>query len=128
MTGRSITRRAEKKLVQPQQLIGSSRSREITVNILLPIGLIYARASRSVEMEAAPDRLYLTGKGKSDNKMLRFMKHYVLGNKKELIGILESDKQIQGLMQVYQGFCTQSENNCLRCQFPDVIHRYFPKG
>ena len=53
MTGRSITRRAEKKLVQPQQLIGSSRSREITVNILLPIGLIYARASRSVEMEAA---------------------------------------------------------------------------
>ncbi len=128
MTGRSITRRAEKKLVQPQQLIGSSRSREITVNILLPIGLIYARASRSVEMEAAPNRLYLTGKGKSDNMMLRFMKHYILGNKKELIGILESDKQIQGLMQVYQDFCTQSENNCLRCQFPDVIHRYFPKG
>ncbi len=79
-------------------------------------------------MEAALNRLYLTGKGKSDNKMLRFMKHYILGNKKELIGILESDKQIQGLMQVYQGFCTQSENNCLRCQFPDVIHRYFPKG
>ena len=60
--------------------------------------------------------------------MLRFMKHYILGNKKELIGILESNKQIQGLMQVYQDFCTQSENNCLRCQFPDVIHRYFPKG
>ena len=80
MAGRSITRRAEKKLVQPQQLIGSSRSREITVNILLPIGLIYARASRSVEMEAAPNRLYLTGKGKSDNMMLRFMKHYILGN------------------------------------------------
>ena len=79
-------------------------------------------------MEAAPNRLYLTGKGKSDNMMLRFMKHYILGNKKELIGILGSNKQIQGLMRVYQGFCTQSENNCLRCQFPDVIHRYFSKG
>lgn len=117
-----------KKLAQPQQLIGSSRSREITVNILLPIGLVYARASRSVQMEAALNRLYQTGKGKSDNKMLRFMKHYILGNQKELIGILQSDKQVQGLMQVYQDFCTQSENNCLRCQFPDVIHRYFSRG
>ncbi len=52
MTGRSITRRAEKNWFI-RNIIGSSRSREITVNILLPIGLIYARASRSVEMEAA---------------------------------------------------------------------------
>ncbi len=117
-----------KKLAQPQKLIGSSRSREIAVNILLPIALIYARAARSVEMEAALNRLYRTGKGRSDNKMLRFMKHYILGNRKELVEILESDKQIQGLMQVYQDFCTQSENNCLRCQFPDVIHRYFSKS
>ena len=42
-----------KKTGSAATLIGSSRSREITVNILLPIGLIYARASRSVEMEAA---------------------------------------------------------------------------
>ncbi|KMP11030.1 hypothetical protein UZ36_05815 [Candidatus Nitromaritima sp. SCGC AAA799-C22] len=114
-----------KKLAQPQQLVGPARSREITVNILIPIGLIHARAARSVELEAALNLLYQSGKGKSDNKMLRFMKHYILGNEKKLMGTLASDKQVQGLMQVYQDFCTQNENNCLRCQFPDVITRYF---
>jgi hypothetical protein len=28
-------------------------------------------------------------------------------------------------MQVYQDFCTQSQNNCLHCPFPDVVRKYF---
>ena len=114
-----------KKLAHPQQLVGSARSREITVNIVIPIALIYARAARSIEMEAALNLLYQSGKGRSDNKLLRFMKHYILGNEKDMVGALASDKQVQGLIQVYQDFCTQNDNNCLRCQFPDVITRYF---
>jgi len=31
----------------------------------------------------------------------------------------------QGLMQVYQDFCTQNQNNCLHCPFPDVVKKYF---
>ncbi|MEE9259196.1 MAG: DUF2851 family protein [Nitrospinaceae bacterium] len=114
-----------KELARPQQLIGPDRSREITINIVLPIALIYARASRSVEMESALNLLYQSGKGKTDNKLIRFMKHYIFGNKKEMLKILSSEKQVQGLMQVYQDFCTQNDNNCLRCQFPDVVNRYF---
>lgn len=114
-----------KELSPSQQLIGANRSREITVNIVLPIALIYARASRSSEMEAALNTIYQSGKGKTDNKMIRFMKHYIFGNKEAMLSTLSTDKQLQGLMQVYQDFCTQNENNCLRCQFPDVITRYF---
>lgn len=40
-------------------------------------------------------------------------------------GPLHSEKQKQGLMQVYQDFCTQNENNCLHCTFPNVVNRYF---
>ncbi|PIQ96333.1 MAG: hypothetical protein COV67_10065 [Nitrospinae bacterium CG11_big_fil_rev_8_21_14_0_20_56_8] len=114
-----------KKLAAAQNLVGPDRSAAITINIVVPIALIYARACKSVEMEAALNLLYRSCKGKTDNKLLRFMKYYIFGNNAEMIRILSTEKQKQGLMQVYQDFCTQNENNCLRCQFPDVIHRYF---
>jgi hypothetical protein len=65
-----------KKLSAPQALIGPARSSEITVNIVVPIGLIYARASKSVAMEATLNWLLKSGKRTSDNRLMRFMKHY----------------------------------------------------
>ncbi|NIQ00407.1 MAG: hypothetical protein GWM98_08210 [Nitrospinaceae bacterium] len=53
------------------------------------------------------------------------MKHYIFGNDPDMLKVLHSDKQTQGLIQVYQDFCTQNENNCLRCPFPDIVRRYF---
>ena len=47
-------------------------------------------------------------KGASDNKLIRFMKHYIFGEQKEMLRLLSSEKQVQGLMQVYQDFCTHS--------------------
>ncbi len=114
-----------KALSSQQQLIGPARSREITINIVIPIGLIYARSCRSVELESSLNSLFQSGKGTSDNKLMRFVKHYIFGNKKDMIEAMANNKQAQGLMQVYQDYCTQNENNCLKCQFPDVVNRYF---
>ncbi len=114
-----------KTLSSQQQLIGPARSREITINIVIPIGLIYARSCRSVELESSLNSLFQSGKGTSDNKLMRFVKHYIFGNKKDMIEAMTNNKQAQGLMQVYQDYCTQNENNCLKCQFPDVVNRYF---
>lgn len=113
-----------KKLARPQQLIGTDRSREIIINIAIPIGLIYARAGKSVDLEAGMSHLFQSSKSSTDNKWIRFMKQYIFGNKKELIDLLSSDKQTQGLMQIYQDFCTQNENNCGRCQFPAIVKKY----
>ena len=114
-----------KELSNPQQLIGHDRSREITVNICIPLGTIYARASKSVQLETALGLLFQVEKKPTDNKLLRFMKHYLLGNKKDMVDLLNNDKKTQGMMQVYQDFCTKNENNCLRCQFPGVVEKYF---
>jgi hypothetical protein len=114
-----------KTLPQTQQLVGSARSREIIINIGLPIGLIFARAGKFKELEIGLNALFQTGKRASDHKLLRFMKHYIFGNQEEMLRVLHSEKQIQGLMQVYQDFCTQNQNNCLHCPFPDVVNRYF---
>ena len=53
------------------------------------------------------------------------MKHCIFGNREEMLQVLRSEKQTQGLMQIYQGFCTQNQNNCLHCQFPNVVKKYF---
>ncbi len=117
-----------KRLAKGQLLIGSTRSKEITINIVIPIGLIHARASRSPALETAYNVIFQSGVKSGDNKLLRFMRHYIFGDKKDMIAVLVNDKQTQGLMQIYQDFCTQNENNCLQCQFPDVINKYFSKS
>ena len=114
-----------KTLSQCQQLVGSARSREIIINIGLPIGLIFARAGKFIDLEKGLNALFQTGKKTSDNKLLRFMKHCIFGNREEMLQVLRSEKQIQGLMQIYQDFCTQNQNNCLHCPFPDVVKKYF---
>jgi hypothetical protein len=114
-----------KKIAAKQQLVGPDRSREITINIVLPIGLIYARASKSAPLEKALGLLFQTKTRATDNQWIRFMSHYILGDKERLLKELDSDRKTQGLMQVYQDYCTRNQNNCLRCQFPSVVERYF---
>lgn len=114
-----------KKLQGNQKLIGPDRAREIYINIAIPICLIYARASRSQPLEAFLHRGFSTPSPHADNQWLRFMKRYILGDEERLLSSLKSDRQTQGLMQVYQDFCTRNKNNCLRCRFPGVVDRYF---
>jgi len=116
---------AGKTLSSAQQLIGPARSKEITINMVIPIGLIYARASKSTALEAGLNALFQSGRKPGDNRLLRFMKHYIFGNKPEMLKALASEKQMQGLMQVYQDFCTQNKNNCLHCQFPGIVKKNF---
>lgn len=69
--------------------------------------------------------MYETPVRTADNQWIRFMKHYILGDKPDLLGKLNSDRRTQGLMQVYQDYCTRNQNNCLRCRFPGVVDKYF---
>ncbi len=114
-----------KKLSKNQQLIGPDRSREVTINILLPIGLIFARAGKSAALEKALGLLFQAKTRTTDNKWIRFMSHYILGDKERLLKELDCDQKTQGLMQVYQDYCTRNQNNCLQCKFPGIIERYF---
>jgi len=114
-----------KLLKKAQNLIGPTRSAEIILNIVLPIGLIYARAQRSAELEATFNKLYQSSKASGDNQLLRFIKYYILGNQKEMTALLVNDRKRQGLMQIYQDFCAQNGNNCNRCPFPNVVKKYF---
>ena len=82
----------DKTLAQPQQLIGSARSREIIINIGLPIRQIFARAGKFKELETGLNALFQTGKSTSDHKLLRFIKHYIFGPQEEMLRVLYTPK------------------------------------
>jgi len=87
--------------------------------------LIYARACKSDSLEKALGLLFQAKTRTTDNQWIRFMSHYILGDKERLLKELDSDRKTQGLMQVYQDYCTRNQNNCLRCQFPNIVEQYF---
>jgi hypothetical protein len=87
--------------------------------------LIYARASKSVPLEKALSLLFQAKTRAADNQRVRFMSHYILGDKERLLKELDSDRKTQGLIQVYQDYCTRNQNNCLQCRFPHVVEQYF---
>ena len=81
-----------KTLAQPQLMIGSARSREIIINIGLPIRQIFARAGKFKELETGLHALFQTGKSTSDHKLLRFIKHYIFGPQEEMLRVLYTPK------------------------------------
>ena len=87
--------------------------------------MIFARAGKLGDLEERLNHIFQITKGASDNKLIRFIKHYIFGDEKEMLRLLTSEKQVQAAKQVYQYFCTQSQNNCLQCPFPNVIGKYF---
>jgi hypothetical protein len=114
-----------KRLRRPDRLIGAERSAAIAVNVFLPIGLIYARAGKSPALETVLSAIYRAVRPAPDNKSVRFMKQYILGNRKDLTSLVTSEREQQGLIQIYQDYCTQNGNNCQRCPFPDVVEKFF---
>ena len=90
-----------------------------------PIRLIFARASKLGDLEEQLNHIFQITKGASDNKLIRFIKYYIFGDEKELFRLPTSVKQVQRLMQFYQDFCTQSQNNCLQCPFPKCDWQVF---
>jgi hypothetical protein len=83
----------DKTLAQPQQLIGSARSRETIINIGQPISLICARAEKFKELKTGLNTLFQTGKSTSDHKILRFITHYSVGHQEEILRVLNSEKK-----------------------------------
>ena len=93
-----------KTLAASQQLICTARSREIIINIGLPIGLVFARAGKLGDLEERLNYIFQITKGASDNKLIRFMKHYIFGDQKEMLRLLSSEKQVQGTDAGLSGF------------------------
>jgi hypothetical protein len=100
---------------RPIRPLGSTRIDEIVVNVLMPIGLLYARVFKDKAVRDGVLRLYRWYPAGSDNSITRLMeKQLVRGRIK-----LSSMSAQQGVIQLYKFYCT--EERCGECEVGKVV-------
>ncbi len=104
---------------KPIRSLGEARIRDIIVNTLLPIVLLYARMFREQTVRECALELYDWFPPLSDNVITRTMEKQLLKGK---VSVKSVGAQ-QGLIQLYKYYCTES-----RCDECDVGKIVFSAG
>lgn len=90
--------------------IGPSRVNDILVNVVLPVGLLYARIFRDTDMREQARRLLDTLPPLQDNSVTRTIEHQLCRRKAKLRSPLVQ----QGAVQLFKFYCTQGR--CGDCE------------
>ncbi len=99
------------------RMIGNDRMIVIMANAVIPFFLAYARRRRDRELEKLLYRLFIVLPPEAPNRKTRFMeKRLVL-----LSRLPRTLRTQQGLLQIYQDYCTSFESGCHGCKFPGLI-------
>jgi hypothetical protein len=85
---------------------------------MLPVLMLYAQYSADAALREHLLACYHTAPLLSDNHLLRYMHHRMLGNDPALLGLVTGARQQQGLLQLFTDFCGNDEGNCQGCDFP----------
>jgi len=91
-------------------LIGQSRARDITVNIVLPSILSYAEECENGRLTTTVLQVYRQYPKSASNQITRYMTKLLLGNEKKSIN---TTLKQQGLIHLHKMYCKNKE--CERC-------------
>jgi len=91
-------------------LIGGDRLRDVVVNVVIPIFILYSRRSKDISLREKLKQVYDAYPPASENEVTRFMGGQLL----EKIKVPSSTRLQQGLIQIYKTTCYE-----LRC--PDCV-------
>lgn len=92
-----------KSFSQSPALIGRERAREIVLNVVLPIFLLYAWETEEGELRNLVKEVYRRYPKLADNKIIRTMTQRLFGEKRARL-ITNAHRQ-QGLIHMYKCFC-----------------------
>jgi hypothetical protein len=90
----------------------------VVIDAMLPVLMLYAQYSADAALREHLLACYHTAPLLSDNHLLRYMRHRMLGNDPTLLGLVTGARQQQGLLQLFTDFCGNDEGNCQGCDFP----------
>ncbi|HOV97938.1 MAG TPA: DUF2851 family protein [Bacteroidota bacterium] len=96
---------------KPLPALGISRQHEITVNVLLPIALLYARIFKDRDVRESAITLYQSLPPREKNGILRTMENNVVHKKFAIDSVWKQ----QGLIHLYKYYCV--EHHCSECAF-----------
>ncbi len=102
-----------KRHERQQHLIGTTRAKILSINIILPV--LYSFFNDSANPRAAEEILnsYSTYKPIADNHITRLLKKRIFGTDTEKMAALDTEKKHQGLIYIFKEFC--SKGNCNQC-------------
>lgn len=104
-------------LQQSAALVGADRITIVVANAIIPFFLAYARRRGDAALEKLIYRLFIVLPPEAPNRKTRFMEKRLM----PLGPMTRTLRMHQGLLQVYQDFCTSFYEGCLKCRFPDLI-------
>ncbi len=103
-----------------QRLIGRQRASTIVVDAILPILRCEARHQGDAELEALLRTCYAEAPRLPDNSMLRDMSRRLLGDDPQLLALVTRARHQQGMLQVFEDYCSHDEGGCQGCGFPQL--------
>jgi hypothetical protein len=101
-----------------QRLIGSQRALSIVVDAMLPVLLCEAGEQGHTALQQLLLTAYRMAPRLSDNAILRHMSRRLLGDDSRLLALVTRARHQQGMLQIFEDYCSRDEGGCQGCDFP----------
>lgn len=114
--------------VHHSSLVGRSRSRELAVNVFLPLLLAYARECGDGRLQTLVLQFYLLFAGSGGNWITRTMQHKISGaaiSREEWKALNRLAVLQQGLIELHKMHCQPAP--CHRCLTPEASRSLWPQ-
>jgi hypothetical protein len=105
---------------KPQRLIGAQRALTIVIDAVLPLLLLWAQQSGDTSLCHTLLRVYRQAPRLPDNTVLRDMARRLLGHDPDLLELVQYARHQQGILQIFDDFCSHDEGDCQGCGFPQL--------
>jgi hypothetical protein len=103
-----------------QRLIGRQRALTIVVDAMLPVLLYKAHAQGDTDLAQLLLTGYRVAPRLPGNSILRDMSRRLLGNDPRLLALVTHARHQQGILQVFEDYCSHDEGGCQGCGFPQL--------
>ena len=101
-----------------QRLLGVQRARTVVVDAVLPLLLCVAQRDGDTALRETLVASYRAASLLPDNTLLRYMARRLLGDDPVLLALVTRAQHQQGLLQVFDDYCSNDEGECQGCEFP----------
>jgi hypothetical protein len=107
-----------------QDLIGAGRARELLTNVLLPFALARAGIDGNDKLAAAAWARYAALRPAPGNSLARLAGQRLFGPERSARKLIRTERQQQGLLQVFQDFCLRDKSACRNCLLPELVRQW----
>ncbi|MBN1398957.1 MAG: DUF2851 family protein [Bacteroidetes bacterium] len=97
--------------------LGLSRTREIIINTVFPVALLYTRIFKDLSIRECALKIYSAFPAAENNAIIRLMDRQLLKGRYLMQGVSCQ----QGLIQLYKYYCT--EGRCSECEFGRTLFK-----